>query len=175
MFKRRLLKLADYMEKVSGDRYRQDMWQSGDLDDRNAELGRKLPHLDTRRVTIKEGACGTTACVFGHAVAAVPEAKLFWAAESWAIDLNDDGTFTVDDLDVAIYDKGKVLTDFSAAMVAFDIPHEHASVMFGGDTGPRSATARFYGEFTPAAVATALRNYVATNGASADQAISAAS
>jgi hypothetical protein len=178
MNKKRILKLADYMEKLDAAKYDQGSWFEGRVNIDALHVTTLRSNSNFKKVSIPEGACGTTACVLGHAIAAIPEAKLFWSMSKWEADevaaLKEDGwTDTSLDLDVALVKDGGVKFGFEAAQAALDIPFRHAMVMFGGDVGPQGMSRRFYGELTPAAVAKALRNYVATNGQSADDAYNA--
>jgi hypothetical protein len=168
MHKKRLLKLADYMEKVEADKYRQDTWFDGVLDQNEAELKPIKGGGNRQRVVIKEGVCGTSACVLGHAVAAVPEARLFWYAGASEIDFDHEG-FVINGLGIAKTVKGRLEVGFEAAAGAFDIPVEHAGIMFAQLC---KDTCDFYGTDywneqdhpTPGQVAVALRKYVELDG-----------
>lgn len=170
MFKKRLLKLAAYMEKVQPKQYRQDAWLTAEdydapMTDELLTL-RKRPGTNKIIVTVKEGACGTAACVLGNAVAAVPEAKLRFYTDNSEIDREKDGTFSVEAVGIITFTKdGRELQNFEAGAEAFGISFDHASILFGIQGDFRTSV--FYGkDFTPANVAACLRKYVESNGAS---------
>jgi hypothetical protein len=170
MKKQRILKLAAYMERVKPENYSQDTWASyggsGSLTQEQCSLDTILDNPGTVKVKVKEGACGTTACVFGHAVAALPEAKLmFYANSGEDVYPGENGTFEVHDVGVMVIKDGEVFRNFDAAVEALGIPRPHAELLFGADR----YTFQFYGEdATPQMVAARLRQYAQTGGVSVD-------
>lgn len=167
MNRERLLRLADHMERVDPQNYDQGSW----LEVEPGAISPAPSEFDHGRLIVREGACGTTMCVLGHAVAAVPDAELWFAGEHfpfWVVIRNRDPH------------TGLVFEGFRAARHAFDLPEDHAPVLFGGTDEP--STYIFYtgqaydydkGEndfrdlVTPTTVAAALRRYVETDGETA--------
>jgi hypothetical protein len=165
----RLLRLADYMERVDPRNYNQSTW----LDGTEEDVCPAPTEFDPGRLVIREGACGTTMCVLGHAVAAIPDAKLWFSGSvAWAVvQYRDPNT-------------GEIFDGMEAARHVFDLPEGHAVVLFGADDDP--VTYAFYtgqaynydkGEndfhdlVTPTTVAQTLRQYVETDGRTAVEAL----
>ena len=174
MNKDRLLALADYMDKVKADTYDQDSFfdfsnHSLTKDDITLVKGVVGGHSDNsvHKITLREGFCGTTACVLGHA-AFVPGTTLSAFIRGW--DLDEGGKPGDDvDADVGFIDaNGQVITGMAAGVHEFGIPRDHCEVMFS-DSGEENTRA-FYGAeddwVSPQQVAAAIRNYVATDGQS---------
>jgi hypothetical protein len=161
-----LLALADHMEALDPERYDQDIWFTGDLDENNAVLGEEFADgIDwhaRRRVTIKEGACNTVACVLGNATS-VPGLGLFLGVPSKYLDVGGAGEFLINDVNVCFVKDGELHMNGHAGVLAFDIPTEHADVLFG--TTDESETLEFYGAIDTKSVAAKLREYVETDGA----------
>lgn len=174
MNKERLLAMASYMEQLPPDKYDQDSWLTG--------LEASAISVDMRgRVTLKEGFCGTAACVLGHAPA-VPELKdqglyirLVESMYSGAAGIRNEETgriFRPTSARICAIDKdGSEQEGFNAGSTFFDITQDDAEIIFGATT---FATLDFYSgdpltpddQLEPWMVATALREYVATDGAS---------
>lgn len=165
MNKKRLLKLADYMEKVEARRYNQNAWlttrNDGSMTEEEVTL-RKRAGSDKIIVTVKEGACGTAACLLGNAVAAVPEAKLRFYTDEGEIEREKDGSFTVDAVGIIMFTKdGRELRDYEAGAEAFGIDRSQAHVIFG--LKDDYVTRNFYdGDFTPGNVAARIRKFAET-------------
>jgi hypothetical protein len=175
MNRERLLRLADYMEGVAPENYNQGDWVNGS----SLGMTQAPDEFDPARIVVREGACGTTMCVFGHAVAAVPEAGLWFSGRHFpywvVVRFRDPET-------------GVIHSGFAAARHAFDLPENHASVLFGGTDGPSTyifytgqaydydkgrieESRSFHASVTPKTVAEALRRYVETDGETAEMAM----
>jgi hypothetical protein len=172
MHSERLLRLADYMERVDPRNYNQRAWLAWTKAD---SVERTPTDNSPDEIVIKEGACGTTRCVLGHAVVAIPEAQLWFQHP----------TSSSDSVMIAVRDPetDELHYDYDAAAFVFDISEDHASVLFGSHA--HDDTYRFYADrlpsgytyaageiefhklVTPATVARKLREYVETDGASA--------
>jgi hypothetical protein len=166
MHKKRLLKLAAYMETLEPKKYNQGRWFKGVVNEKVATLGRVVKDTygdEFVPIKPKEGFCGAAACVLGHAPFAVPEAKLFLGTKPDYTDSTKTG-FEAEHLEVYVKSGGEIFQAHKAGSVAFGIPVHHADCMFGGVC--QKDTIRFYGKFTPKHVAAALRKYVETDGAS---------
>lgn len=164
MYADRILKLADYMESIRPESYNQDAWFGKDGDWHNLSkdlfnIGEAVDDI-RRQVTIAENACGTTMCVLGHAVAAIPEAGLIFVFEDRY--QNQDTVFRVDVVGPDTKDGGYTFGP-SAGAFALDIPYSHAEVLFG--SSQEDDTIEFYGKFDNQVVAAKLREYVETAGA----------
>lgn len=169
MKKTLMLALADHMEDVARQEeerktrlYSQATWLGGDVNQDTVALGDEIEKGALRRVNIKEGACGTTACVLGHGVAVEGTGLFFYADEAY-IYRRDDDTYEIDEVGVGFKGEGGFLYEYEAAAVAFDIPLTHAEVMFGWPGG--GLTAEFYNDsFNARNVAERLRAYVESDG-----------
>lgn len=163
MNKERLLALADYMETVKKSQYSQNTWIDG-LKPGKFEEEKVVGLYERRQIVPKEGFCGTSACVLGHAAFApgLKDAGLFLSAMKGSN--HELFAFEVNVRDAA----GTILDGFETGAHVFDIPVEHAAVMFGS---LEPDVRRFYtgsGRKTPTTkdVAAALRLYVETDGES---------
>jgi hypothetical protein len=141
----RLLALADYMEKVNDENYRQHSWVRPDSDE-PSKLGRVV-HVNpdgTRlyEVSFPEGFC--------NSVALMPGSKLKVAKEK--------GGYGYDI--VLPRPKRKSLKGFAAAEEYFGISSADAQMLFGYPDGSTSAFYRHHGGFNTKSVARALRAYV---------------
>lgn len=169
MKKALMLALADHMEEVARNEeerktrlYSQATWLGGDLDQDTVALGDGFENGALRRVAVKEGACGTTACVLGHGVA-VEGTGLFFYADEADILKRVDGNYEVGEVGVGFEGEDGFVYEYEAAAVAFDIPLSHAEVMFGWPGHGR--TAEFYNHrFNSRNVAERLRAYVESDG-----------
>jgi hypothetical protein len=158
MNRERLLKLAQHMERVDPKNYYQGLWLGG-LEENDYTVEGE----ENRRIVIREGSCGTTMCVLGHAVVALPDAGL------WFYCIRHGITHVMHrDPETEI-----VTANFAAAREAFDIPEEHARVLFGGPETPTTylfyadrhgTMSDFHTQVTPSTVAKKLREYVETDG-----------
>lgn len=167
-----LLALADHMETVSDEAYDQRHFCISDRAIDVAHWGR----LGGFAVA-PEGFCGSSACILGHApsVPAIREAGLIIIAFGSTPTLGGmhARAFAVVSIDV---DTGDLRTSIEAAARTFDIPQDHAAVIFGEPANPRT-TALFTGEpgadfeVTPVEAAAVLRRYVETAGETVKSAI----
>lgn len=162
MNKQRLLRLADMIEKVSPDKYRQRTWLSADP--RNTDSW-KFELVHERRV-LKEGFCGSAACVLGHA--AMDE------------EFRKEGLvhyrFGGGDCSVGLITEGSFVDDpIIAAMQFFDIDEASAMTLFDGgedlfhDSGSPLGFYSYYVEeggrkVKPRHVGKAIREFVETDG-----------
>lgn len=170
MNRERLLKLADYMAGVDPRNYYQGLWL-GRLNENDYDIVN--PDWE-RRIVIHDGVCGTTMCVLGHAVAAIPEAGLWFKCVRH-------GVTHVMHLDP---ETRIVSSNLAAAREVFGIPESHAQVLFGTEESPRTymfytghrlrvRRRDFHELVTPTTVAMKLREYVETDGLSADAVLKA--
>lgn len=171
MYAKRLLKLAAHMEGIDARTYYQNNWMKAldgekitpDDVDVGEEVLTQNEGIKVRKITVREGACNTAMCVFGHAVGAVPEADLFFMT----YDEHIKGGI-IDSVMVARADRnGNIEDGFKAAAKAFQIPEKHAEALFGFHSEMSGTlTYDFYGpNLTNTVVAAKLREYVETNGA----------
>ena len=173
MKKKELLALADYMELVDAAAYDQSSWLDRLKPDKILGIDQ-----ETGAVRLSEDFCGTSACVLGHAVfaPALKHLGLFLNLRPSFSSERESDTVTIDGTRYlcrypeicTVDDDGHVVEGFETACIAFDIPEDHAEVIFG----PNTADTRFFylgeegspDDLTPTVVASALRDYVATNG-----------
>ena len=169
MKKTLMLALADHMEDVARREeesktrlYSQATWLGGDLDQDTVALGDGFENGALRHVAVKEGACGTTACVLGHGVS-LEGTGLFFYVEDADIFRREDGNYEINEVGVGFQGEDGFLYEYEAAAVAFDIPRAHAEVIFGWPG--YAPTAKFYNHsFNSQNVAERLRAYVESDG-----------
>lgn len=167
-----LLKLADIMENCddSDVKYDQSTWLDfTNLEDYASDYlevlsgQRTIDNCVWTPVKIKENACGTAACVLGHAALAMPETGLHFVIPKKAARFIKKGHRRDPDLWIALMKGGRTYGDYAAGAKAFDIPIDHAEVLFGSVNS--YFTHRFYeGDFTRRNVSDKLREYVASDG-----------
>lgn len=139
----RILAMADYMERLDDPKtYYQGAWMSRADEPDETEVPLDAIVVEDkehdgywRKVTINEGACSTAMCVLGHGVTALPDAGLFFAMGKGMVEYSqENGRYELDDVTVAIDLGDMTATGFSAGKIAFDIPYQHASILFGGSS-----------------------------------------
>lgn len=171
MNKERLLRLADRMDKVKPEHFDIRSWSSILTDDGTIPDYVTFEHKGDRKVLLREGFCGSTACVLGQA-ALIKE----FNNDGLYIDLNGDGRQARTGHATVVYFDGEN-NHFGqfAGQKFFDIPLRDASLLFF--TKEENITTAFYlnniekteydhHEIEPKHVAAALRRYVETDGAS---------
>jgi hypothetical protein len=180
MNKERLLLLADHMEKVRPENYDQNVVIEGDIDTfEDADEEYKSGYYEYRPLKLKEGFCGTTACVMGHAPFVPEFADLGMRIYASRSKTYADAQFDVGGIVLLRASAPRPLYDFDAAREFFDLTYEQSNVLFSSaDEGETRAfyTGSFDGDFTevtPQIVAQKLREFVATDGASVDKVIAA--
>lgn len=178
MKKKLLLDLADLMETVAEDRYDQDSWMDGVTADVITYSRAVDPEYS--RIKLKEGFCNTGACVLGHAttVPSIQKAGLFIAVDSDKLrqekeDLKNGVTPWEIRAVVGKITRGSFVSGFRAACEVFDIPYNHAELMFDNmnDAVRLFYTGDINREPTPKLVADAIRAYVETDGKYAEEVI----
>lgn len=190
MNKERLLRLAARMEKVKEEHFDISSWSSiGAFDPLGYQsfatsgIVKPLPDYveytekGERKVLLREGFCGSTACVLGQA-GLIKE----FNKEGLYIDVTGDGKNTREGAATVTYfdpESGTTYFGDDAGMAFFDLTGRDARLLFY--TGDEDRTTRFYygddpenpvheegDPITPQMVAKALRKFVETDGASAD-------
>ena len=178
MNKQLLLDLADHMETVHPSSYDQDSYFGHD----DAEIHIPVSAYERVRVnkrfpkdwasvatySFPEGACGTTACVLGHApsVKSIRDAGLFLFSRQNA----RNGKITVWGGDVGIIENGELICNEEAARVVFKLTYDQGQALFG--TSDEAFTRLLYtgdangdfAEVTPMIVAKSIREFVANDG-----------
>lgn len=179
MNKQLLLDLADHMETVDPSAYDQNSYFVGD--DENVisiptsayervrvqkSFERDTPSIAT--FAFPEGACGTTACVLGHApsVPSIRAAGMFLYSRQKA----RNGQINIWEGDVGIIEGGKVICNDEAARVIFGLTYDQVHALFGStdDDATRllytGSTSGDFDEVTPKIVAAKIREFVANDG-----------
>lgn len=182
MNKERLLRLASRMEKVKPEHFDIRNWSTvGAFDPYGAQGSnatgaygqvKKLPDYveytekGQRKVLLREGFCGSTACVLGQA-ALIRE----FNEQGLYIDLTGDGINTQGGAAGIVYidENGNEFFGQIAGEKFFDLTGVEASILFyayGSDITAKFYGAEHSGRITPQQVATALRRFVETDGQS---------
>ena len=179
MNKQLLLDLADHMETVAPSAYDQDSYFEVHEDHAvniptsayervRAEKRWASDMSSIATFAFPEGACGTTACVLGHApsVKSIRDAGLFLYVRSKA----RNGKINIWDGDVGILEDGEVICNEEAARIIFGLTIDQVRCLFGDSSNPdtlRLYTGDVNGDFaevTPTIVAKSIREFVANDG-----------
>lgn len=131
-----LMKLADIMETRPDASYDQGSWFKNEtLDWLSEDKGFVFEPFDQgwrgARVVVKEGACGSAACVLGTACLEMSEETGLSFITGPLRELAETGVRYASALVPSFDDGAKLHKEWRAGAAAFDIPIEHSFILFG--------------------------------------------